>query len=236
MKQYLFLPLLFVFLTPGMTVARAETPKQKCGFLQNLKKWMVGEDLYTNNFAFAPEELSKVSSFLNTADHGIQLTGINERAIKLQDLVLKRYAKKLNPEEINAFGTLDEFRMSDGNLRAEVSVKTVGQKLQIELANVYIKSVGSTGNNATNLNLSVAKFFATVRKGLEYRLSLAKDVTSVELTSKNVMNGELKKMLSELGFTKTFEMPSFGVVKGFEGREPLANFKMDVGVTRSETH
>lgn len=236
LKNKKILPLLIICISASVinassVFAATEVPvvlncKQR--FLKSLKEFFVGEDISKSNFSFTEEELIGVNQFL-TKPSEVELVGLNEKLLRFQNLALKRYEIGLDPSAVNAFAKLNDFRMVDGNFSAEVKIYTRDNVLVVEIPHINSKSAGSLGNVSRGLDVGMAHFFATVTKGIEYRLTLTKGITAVELIPSKVVNRKLKNMLHEFGFKMTSELPDWGEVRGFrEGMGPAAEYKMEL--------
>ena len=212
----------------GSAQAIAEPPSCKQKFLNSIKEFLVGEDNSKSTYAFSPEELVEASSFIDKPSE-IQLSGFNEKMVRFQKLAIKRYEKGLDMQAINAFGKLDNFRMVDGNFIAEVRIVKQGDRLLVEVPYVTAKSAGSLGNVSRGLDVGLARFFATMTKGIEYRLFLNEGIKVVEIAPSKVVNKKLKIMLSEFGFTMTSELRDWGDASSIRtGMGPAAEFKLEL--------
>lgn len=203
-------------------------------FFKSVANAFKAEDRSKSSFVFSDEDLIGVKKFLDTPSP-VRITGMSPKLEKFQKLVLKRYGNEaVNPKAIHAFGVLNDFRMVDSGFLAEVKITEEGNTLIVSVPHIHANTAGSLGNVSRGLDVGMARFFANLTKGIEYRLVNAPHINAIKVMPSKVVNRKLKDMLHGFGFVKDSELPDWGEVRGFrEGMGPAAEYHMDLSVERS---
>lgn len=206
-------------------------------FFRTIKTILVGEDKFKSTYSFTEEQLIDVKAFLNRQNSEVILAGLNEKMMKFQNQLIQRYSNKLDVQAVNAFGKLDEFTMADESFSARVKIVISKNELNVDVSDILNKSAYNLGKSSKSLDLGMARFFATINKGIEYRLSQNEAIFVVRINPRKVVNKKLKNYLEILGFRKISEMPGWEEIKGFrEGFGPAAEFEMIMNVVRKSSN
>ncbi len=199
-------------------------------FLHSIKEIISPEINIKSSYSFTEAELSDVNAFLKSSNK-IHLNGFNEKADRFQQRVLMRYADQMDQQAVNALGKLDNFRMVNNEFFADINIKKINNTLIVNIPEIGAKNAGAWGNASKGLDLGLAKFFATLRKGIEFRSSLNPDLELILIQPSKVVNRKLKFMLEDLGFEKISELPDWKPIPGFkEGMGPAAEYRMKLKV------
>lgn len=202
-------------------------------FRTRFREKMVGEDQWKNSFSYTEFELSETTAFIREQTK-FEFTGFTEKSDKFMKMVDARYGKSVSPEVVKAFGELDSFHFIDGDIYADIQIQIQDGKIRVSIPSVTIKDVARLGATSQGLSTSFAKLFATIRKGIEYRLTKNPGVEKIFIEPSKVVNNKLKRMLENFGFEKVSELPSFGEIRGYrEGTSPAAEYSMTITAKRS---
>lgn len=234
MRSTAFLPLKYFAVTLLLTFVSVDVHAAPKSCIRSVLEWLCWiETPAKSSYQFSEMELAEVANFLKQPAK-VELIGFPQKFKKLSDLSIERYSAQADLAGIRAFAKMDDFHLTDAGLSANVAIRTLDEHtLIVDIPDVRVKSAGDLGRTSQRINLSLARFMATARRGIEYRLSEQPAIEKVILQPSKVVNQQLKHMLGELGFTLKHQASDFGDVRAYQsGMGPPARFELILNVVK----